>query len=329
MNSIFQPSSSILKSMPNVTVKWSGKEFEIEVKDDMTVSSFKDSIEAHTGVKPERQKILNLKHMGKLPADDVKMSSLNLKPGMKIMLIGSLESAVEEAQTIPDDLPPVLNDLDIPEDKIVAVKDRSEYLSKVEKRIKDYQIKILNEPRPGKKLLVLDIDYTLFDHKSTAETGLELMRPFLHEFLASAYMNYDIVIWSATSMKWIEEKMKLLGVSTHPDYKIAFYMDSLAMITVDTPDYGVIEVKPLGVIWGKFEFYTCQNTIMFDDLRRNFLMNPQNGLKIRPFRKAHQHRDTDRELQRLTLYLEDIAQLDDFSKLNHNKWEKFRKHGYS
>ncbi|KAB7502329.1 Ubiquitin-like domain-containing CTD phosphatase 1 [Armadillidium nasatum] len=160
-----------------------------------------------------------------------------------IMLIGSLESAVEEAQTIPDDLPPVLNDLDIPEDKIVAVKDRSEYLSKVEKRIKDYQIKILNEPRPGKKLLVLDIDYTLFDHKSTAETGLELMRPFLHEFLASAYMNYDIVIWSATSMKWIEEKMKLLGVSTHPDYKIAFYMDSLAMITVDTPDYGVIEVR--------------------------------------------------------------------------------------
>lgn len=46
------------------------------------------------------------------------------------MLIGSLESAVEEAQTIPDDLPPVLNDLDIPEDKIIAVKDRSEYLSK-------------------------------------------------------------------------------------------------------------------------------------------------------------------------------------------------------
>lgn len=44
-------------------------------------------------------------------------------------------------------------------------------------------------------------------------------------------------------MKWIEEKMKLLGVSTHPDYKVAFYMDSLAMITVDTPDYGVIEVR--------------------------------------------------------------------------------------
>ena len=41
--------------------------------------------------------------------------------------------------------------------------------------------------RPGKKLLVLDIDYTLFDHRSTAETGYELMRPFLHEFLTAAY----------------------------------------------------------------------------------------------------------------------------------------------
>lgn len=46
---------------------------------------------------------------------------------------------------------------------------------------------MLNNPRPGKKLLVLDIDYTLFDHRSVAESGLELMRPYLHFFLESAY----------------------------------------------------------------------------------------------------------------------------------------------
>jgi len=46
---------------------------------------------------------------------------------------------------------------------------------------------MLNDPRPGKKLLVLDIDYTLFDHRSVAESGLELMRPYLHFFLESAY----------------------------------------------------------------------------------------------------------------------------------------------
>ena len=47
-----------------------------------------------------------------------------------------------------------------------------------------------------------------------------------------------------------------------------------------------LQVKPLGVIWGKYEQYNKKNTIMFDDLRRNFLMNPQNGLKIRPFREV-------------------------------------------
>lgn len=71
----------------------------------------------------------------------------------------------------------------------------------------------------------------------------ELMRPFLHEFLTQAYEDYDIVIWSATGMKWIEEKMRLLGVSTHQDYKVLFYLDYLAMITVHTTKYGTIDVS--------------------------------------------------------------------------------------
>ena len=39
------------------------------------------------------------------------------------------------------------------------------------------QIELRNPCRKGKKLLVLDIDYTLFDHRSTAENPLQLMRP--------------------------------------------------------------------------------------------------------------------------------------------------------
>jgi hypothetical protein len=30
----------------------------------------------------------------------------------------------------------------------------------------------------------------------------------------------DILIWSATSMKWVEVKMRELGVSNNPNYKV-------------------------------------------------------------------------------------------------------------
>lgn len=187
-------------------------------------------------------KLSKLNSKGKTPEDECRLSQLKLKSNFKLMMMGSLEEDIAEVSTTPVDLPEVVNDLDI-EDEEVAIENQEVYLAKIEKRIKDYKINMLNEPREGKHLLVLDIDYTLFDHRSTAQTGLELMRPFLHEFLTSAYEDYDIVIWSATGMKWIEEKMKLLGVSTHSDYKIMFYLDYLAMISVHTPKYGVMDVR--------------------------------------------------------------------------------------
>lgn len=149
------------------------------------------------------------------------------------------------------------------------------------------------------------------------------MRPFLHEFLTASYEHYDIVIWSATGMKWIKAKMEELGVTKNPAYKLMFMIDSGAMITLHTDRYGIMETKPLGVIWGKYPQYHKNNTIMFDDLRRNFLMNPTCGLKIRPFKNAHQNRDKDRELVKLTDYLLKIAELDSFESLDHNKWEKY------
>lgn len=109
---------------------------------------------------------------------------------------------------------------------------------KLRRRVASVDVKILNAPRSGKKCLVLDIDYTLFDLGSTAERPEELGRPYLHHFLESAYEHYDIVIWSATSMKWIEVKMQQLGVLGNPDYKITFMLDHKAMITVQTEKYG-------------------------------------------------------------------------------------------
>lgn len=52
---------------------------------------------------------------------------------------------------------------------------REENLLKISRRVKEYKVEILNPPREGKKLLVLDVDYTLFG--KSAETVLHRLLP--------------------------------------------------------------------------------------------------------------------------------------------------------
>ena len=85
-----------------------------------------------------------------------------------------------------------------------------------------------------------------------------------------------------------------------------------------TDDLAVLSFFDVTFSQGK---YSRENTIMFDDLRRNFLMNPRNGLKIRPFKQAYKNRATDRELVELTNYLRIIRKVKDLSKLDHKRWE--------
>lgn len=66
----------------------------------------------------------------------------------------------------------ILMSLNFIKDEEIAIENQEVYLNKVARRVKEYEVKILNELRTGKKLLVLDIDYTLFDHKTTAQSGM-------------------------------------------------------------------------------------------------------------------------------------------------------------
>lgn len=93
--------------------------------------------------------------------------------------------------------------------------------------------------------------------------------------------------------------------------------------------------------------YTKENTIMFDDLRRNFVMNPRNGLRIRAYRNAHVNREKDKasllracptlvhgqglmrrasflqELKYLKRYLRKIAPLEDLTVPDHRRWREY------
>jgi ubiquitin-like domain-containing CTD phosphatase 1 len=48
--------------------------------------------------------------------------------------------------------------------------------AKLERRLRSVDVEILNPPRAGKKLMVTDIDYTIFDLGSAAEQPMELAR---------------------------------------------------------------------------------------------------------------------------------------------------------
>ncbi|KAL6068779.1 protein-serine/threonine phosphatase [Balamuthia mandrillaris] len=311
-----------------LNVRWSGKELTIHMEEEETVGDLKRKLQGLTNVLIKKQKLLGLKVGKKEASEDHKIAELTLSKAAKIMMMGTPEA--EQLQE-PEELFDILDDFEYDPVSCLALKDRAENIQKIEHRIKNLKVEVMNAPRPGKHCLVLDIDYTLFDHRSPAETPLELMRPYLHEFLTAVYPKYDIVIWSATSMKWIKLKMTELGVFSNPNYKITLCLDRAAMVTVapgenNVSSKTVFDAKGLAVIWGKFgEYYSPKNTIHFDDLKRNFILNPQNGLQIRPFKNSALTRSTDVELQRLTDYLLLIAELDDFSDLLHDEWEKYVK----
>ena len=115
------------------------------------------------------------------------------------MMMGSLEKDIETVDVPPEERPEITNDLDIPDDdEVEPTESREVYLEKIARRVREYNVTVLNPPREGKKLLVLDIDYTLFDHRSVASSGIELMRPGLHEFLTKSY-RVSVFIFSSAS----------------------------------------------------------------------------------------------------------------------------------
>merc|ERR1740119_72735 len=103
----------------NLVVKWAGKEYEInDLEGTDSVMDLKVKIMEKTGVRPERQKLLNLKAKGKAATDDMKIGNLGLKGNFKLMMMGSLEETIAETQSKPENLPEVINDFDIDEEEV-------------------------------------------------------------------------------------------------------------------------------------------------------------------------------------------------------------------
>jgi len=307
-----------------LSVSWNGKCFSLEVSPDSTVADLKQHMETLTGVLAKRQKLVGLKFLGKPAADECAIGSLGLKDRQKVMLIGSVEVAVAPD---PADLPDVLDDLDFDHWPDMHDDQNQTALQLALKRVQN--ITLMNGLREHKKLCVLDLDYTLFDigdMKTSTGHITHLKRPYLDDFLARVFVHYDIAIWSQTSWRWLEVKLTELGLLAHPRYHISFVLDRTSMfeVTSKTRDGSLRkhEVKALAVIWNVLNQYGPHNTVHVDDLGRNFVMNPKNGIKVSAYKNSSTSRNSDNELVLLADFLEFIASASDVTEQNLGDWKK-------
>ena len=143
--------------------------------------------------------------------------------------------------------------------------------AKLDRRVANSKIKELNPPTPGKHCLVLDIDFTIFDLVSPAPEALPRCSTVLTSCPCRARLRRGQRSWpghtctsswkpcilSTTSssgrlpgvpvsglrvplatdpghmrsMRWIEVKMRELGVTTQPDrFKVSLFLDHQSMV---------------------------------------------------------------------------------------------------
>lgn len=139
-------------------------------------------IETQTCVPAAAQKIVGLTR-GKLSpsVDSEPVSTLAIKTGTKFTLIGTPEHL--RINLVALDQGP---DVDYAEAQDIDPASDPRNLRRVDELVRRLPITLMNDPRPGSKLLVLDIDYTIVDTRPMMDGALpssECARPGLHEFL--------------------------------------------------------------------------------------------------------------------------------------------------
>lgn len=333
-----------------------------------TVGQVKELLREKTGILTNRQKLIGLKTSAKdleltdaTVLSDLKQAKRsndgNALQVLQFILMGTPEEQIFVDPSEKDDLPDVLDDFDLDfnagSEEWVQHKAKEDNLQKFTESTAVHVInpprKVSSESEQYKPLLVLDLDHTLLDFSkshlqenghSAAAIGAaddsvanKLKRPYMDEFLTWTYKHYDLVVWSQTSWRWLEVKLTELGMLTNPGYKFCFVLDKTSMFEiVSTSRSGkkvTHHVKPLQIIWSKFQHWGPHNTVHIDDLKRNFALNIGNGLKCSAYyrKKKKKSGKNDSELLGLGRFLELLATNDDskhnFESVQFDYWQDY------
>jgi len=203
-----------------------------------TIGQVKQIIQQRTRILPKRQKLVGLVALSggaKGVHDELLLSELKQK-GTKatateedasetvithsFILMGTPEEEIFVDPSQRDDLPDVVDDFEL--DFNAGSQQWLQHVANNE-NLKQFTEKtavhIMNPPRTGKPLLVLDLDHTLLDFSSRQiisgpalhqqeATIANMKRPYMNQFLTTCYRHYDLVVWSQTSWYVFKEHYK-------------------------------------------------------------------------------------------------------------------------
>lgn|SRR5690606_8133778 len=148
----------------NLIAKYKGKQIPIELSSKSTILDLKRKIAEICNILPKRQKIMGLTKT-KITSDSTTLEELKVAHNATFLLVGTEESQVRQVRTEPKNLPHVVNDFDyFPQEE--HVKMTREIVEKLKKKVDTVHVHLITKPREGKKLCVIDIDYTIFDCKT-------------------------------------------------------------------------------------------------------------------------------------------------------------------
>lgn len=191
------------------SIKHTSNTYNVTVDNNATIAMLKHQISLLTNIEIQNQKLIIRKIKTKFDNDTVLSTLFNdvtttSDNPIRMMLLGTPSSTLKhmhiEAHKHIELNKFILDDFDLPDtqyDNITSklLLQNHKIQHKLQKAITAAEINFINPSRPNKKLLVLDIDYTIFDMKATTYDVNKLKRPYTDYMLTTLYQYYDICFW--------------------------------------------------------------------------------------------------------------------------------------
>lgn len=188
-------------------------------------------------------------------------------------------------------------------------------------RTSDSPTQTSNLQRP---LLILDLDEALVHAKDDGplpDRAADLMiagdihvyiRPHLDQFIARAWVNYDVAIWSKGGAGYVEPTVRALFQS----HRQPVFVWSFSRCTrrFDHEAHEAYYIKDLKKVRNRG--FAKERMLIVDDLELNAMRNFGNAIYIRPWEGDL----NDRELLHLATYLEELAPHPNFRTIEKRYW---------